>query len=116
MKHFHYTDVPAETVEEGAKGVKIRWLITEKDGARDFVMRHFEIEPGGSTPYHEHPWEHEVFILGGRGVVTQEQGETPFRDGDVVFIPGGEKHNFRSNGAEPVRMLCLIPSRDKCKL
>lgn len=116
MKVINYRDVPAERVEEGAKGVKIRWILTEKDGARNFVMRHFEIEPGGYTPHHNHPWEHEVFILSGRGVVVGEQGEKEFQDGDVVFVPSGETHQFKNTGDQALRLLCLIPSREKCRL
>ena len=37
-------------------------------------MRHFEIEPGGTTPLHEHEWEHEAFILTGGGVVYRQGG------------------------------------------
>jgi len=110
-----YRDIPAEQVEEGASGVRIRWLITEKTGAH-FVMRHFEIAPGGYTPKHEHKWEHEVFILSGRGVVFEGDAEQPFQAGDVIFIPLGERHQFRNTGAEPMTMLCLIPSRERCAL
>jgi quercetin dioxygenase-like cupin family protein len=113
VKLIHYTDAPAETVEDGAKGVKIRWLITERDNAGTFLMRHFHIAPGGHTPFHKHGWEHEVFILGGRGVVGLERRNVPVRPGDAIFIPCKEKHNFRNTGKKPVRMLCLIPTREK---
>lgn len=115
MPIISYRDVPAETVEEGACGVKIRWLITEKSGAR-FVMRHFEIEPRGYTPKHQHPWEHEVFILSGTGQLLEGQAERPFGPGDVIFIPPNELHQFRNTGAEALTLLCLIPARDKCAL
>ena len=69
MQVKHYTEVPAETVEQGAEGVRIRWIISQADGAPNFAMRHFEIAPGGHTPHHAHDWEHEVFILTGRGNV-----------------------------------------------
>ena len=113
MKHVHYSSVTAEAVEQGAKDVKIRWLITEQDGATNFVMRHFEIGPGGHTPHHEHPWEHEVFILTGSGVATGPGGEEAFGPGDVFLVPGGEVHQFRNTGAESVTMLCLIPAREQ---
>jgi quercetin dioxygenase-like cupin family protein len=61
--------------EEGALKVKVRWLITKEIGAENFAMRLFEIEPGGYTPLHSHPWEHEVFILEGEGVVIGENKE-----------------------------------------
>jgi len=68
FKAVHYTEVPAEDVkEDDASGVKIRWLISRRDGAENFAMRCFEIEPGGHTPRHSHDWEHEVFILKGGG-------------------------------------------------
>ncbi len=111
MKHVNVTDVAQEEVGQGAKGARIRWVITEKDGAPTFIMRHFEIAPGGFTPLHEHAWEHEAFILAGTGVVAGAKGEEPFRQGDAVFIPGGEKHQFRNTGKAPAQMLCLIPAR-----
>ncbi|MFO7899483.1 MAG: cupin domain-containing protein [Planctomycetota bacterium] len=115
MKKQHFSQVEAADVPEPAKGVTIRWLIDETTGAPNFAMRHFEIAPGGNTPLHSHRWEHEVFILSGRGVVTSEQGEDPFAPGDVVFMPGGEEHNFRNSGSEPVTMLCLVPLDAKNK-
>ena len=116
MEIRNYKDVPAESVEEGTEGVKIRWLITEKSGATNFVMRHFEIAPGGYTPHHEHAWEHEVFILAGEGVVASVAGDKTFKANDVIFVPPGEPHQFRNPGKETIEMLCLIPSPDRCNL
>jgi len=116
MRVIHYSEVPAERVEEDAKGVWIRWVIREEDGAKNFVMRHFEIEPGGYTPHHTHPWEHEVFILGGSGVLVGEDSETEFGEGDVIFVPASEKHQFKNTGRGSLRLLCMIPSKDRCKL
>jgi len=105
----HYTDVPAEMVEQGAEGVWIRWIIAEADGAPNFAMRHFEIAPGGHTPHHTHDWEHEVFILTGRGKVFGAQGDTPLEPGTVVFVPPGDEHHFANDGDEPLTLLCLVP-------
>ena len=44
-------------------------------GAPNFTMRHFEVAPGGRTPFHAHPWEHEVYVLSGTGKVRQKGGE-----------------------------------------
>jgi quercetin dioxygenase-like cupin family protein len=110
----HFTDVPASEVPAPAVGVKIRWLIDANTGAPHFAMRHFEIAPGGNTPLHTHGWEHEVFILGGSGVVAHADGDTPFAAGDVIFMPGDEEHQFRNTGSEPVTMLCLVPQGAAC--
>lgn len=79
MKHINYRDIALEEPkEEGAKNMRIRWLITKKDGAENFAMRLFEVEPNGYTPWHQHDWEHEVFILEGEGIARSEKGEEPF--------------------------------------
>jgi quercetin dioxygenase-like cupin family protein len=111
MKHQHYSEVTRDEVE-GYSGVSIRWLISEKDGANNFAMRLFEIKPGGNTPYHEHEWEHEVFILQGKGAVKKKDGEEKFKKGDFFFIPQSEWHQFRNTGDEIIQFLCLVPIRD----
>lgn len=106
----------AEPIIEGAKDVKIRWMINEDKGADNFVMRHFEIDPNGHTPMHTHAWEHEIFVLGGEGVVVNGEGEKTLREGDVVFIPSGERHQFKNTGKNPFTLLCMIPSKNRCRL
>jgi len=113
MKHVHYTDVELETPsEEGIKDLKVRWLISKKDGADNFAMRLFEVQPNGYTPYHQHDWEHEVFVVEGTGVVKSENSEEPFKPGDVIFIPSMEWHQFKNTSSEPGKFLCLIPYKE----
>ena len=111
MKHLHYSDVETQAVE-GYRGVNVRWLIAKDDGAPTFAMRMFEVEPGGTTPYHRHEFEHEVFILQGTGTVNKEVGEEKFGEGDFFFIPPDEKHQFRNTGDSVLRFLCLVPIKD----
>lgn len=103
----------SEEVPSPAEGVSVRWLITEETGAPNFAMREFTVQPGGSTPRHTHPWEHEVYILAGEGAVFGEGGEEQIAPGDVVFVPPDEEHQFRNIGAEELRFLCLIPHQKK---
>ena len=91
-------------------GVALRTLIGEEQGAPRFAMRVFEVEPGGSTPFHDHWWEHEVFILSGQGVVRSVEGETPLQAEDAVLVPGGETHCFRNTGSTTLRFICCIPT------
>lgn len=110
MKHIHYKDVKLETPEEkGLKNVKVRWVISKKDGAENFAMRVFEIQPGGYTPLHQHNWEHEVFILQGNGVTKDKGNEKPFKQGDVFFIKPLEWHQFSNNGNDILKFICVIP-------
>ncbi len=110
MKIAHLEDVPAEPVTvEGAEQTSIRWLIAKEDGAPNFVMRLFEIGPGGRTPLHTHSNEHEVFVVEGEGSVWRDGADVPIMPGTAVFVPGSEKHCFKNRGNTPFRFLCLIP-------
>ncbi len=101
------TKVPVEM--EGAKGAQIQWLIGKDDEAPNFAMRLFELQPGGHTPLHAHPHEHEVFILAGKGIVMDEGTERPIGPEDAILVPGGCKHNFQNTGNSVLRFLCLVP-------
>jgi quercetin dioxygenase-like cupin family protein len=115
MRIFHYDTVKAKDAEEGASKLKVRWLITKEMGAENFAMRLFEMEPGGYSPLHEHPWEHEVFILDGAGLVSNGEKATGIKAGDVVFVPPGERHQVKNNGKKTLKFLCLIPYAKEAK-
>jgi quercetin dioxygenase-like cupin family protein len=106
---------PAKDVNmEGASGVRMRMLIGADDGAKNFHMRLFEVQPGGHSPHHTHNYEHEVIILQGEATVKSEQGDRPAKEGDVVFVPPNEKHQFQNTGTGLLRFVCLIPAPEDC--
>ena len=110
MKHVHYSEVEDEIPnEDGVAGTTVRWLIKDTDGAKNFAMRLFTMQPGGHTPYHQHDWEHEVYILEGKGIVVHEGNEENFEPGHVIFVPNNDMHQFKNTGSEPVKFLCLVP-------
>jgi len=100
--------------DPGAKHVTIRVLMGDEAGASNFTMRHFEVAPGGQTPYHTHPWEHEVFVLSGQGKVLRKGGETGVGPGSFVFVPAGEEHAFQNGGEAAFAFLCVIPATKFC--
>jgi quercetin dioxygenase-like cupin family protein len=112
MKVQHYGEIAPLSVagiEETTQGLTIRRVIDEVDGAGDFMMDIFEIEAGGWTGLHQHPWEHQVFVVTGEGEVTGPPGTTPFGPGQVIFIAPDEEHQFRNTGAGAVLFVCSIP-------
>ncbi len=110
MKHVHYTDVELETPKgQGIKDVMVRWMISKKDGAENFAMRLFEIQPEGHTPLHQHDWEHEIFVLEGSGVTKNKTDAEAFCQGDVLFVPPMEWHQFVNTSQGTLKLLCLIP-------
>jgi quercetin dioxygenase-like cupin family protein len=114
MKVSHYQEVASAPVTmPGSSGCQVRWLVDEEQGAPNFAMRQFEVAPGGFTPKHSHPYEHEVFVLEGRGVVLEGDKEHPLTAGDVVLVVPNEVHQFRNTGAAPLKFLCLVPNSSK---
>ncbi len=110
MFKVHYKDVPTEpVVKKGFVQVRARYLITEKQGAKNFAMRLFEFAPGGHTSYHTHPWEHEIFVKKGRGILVSEGKQHAIEQGDVIFIPSEEPHQFKNESNETLELICLIP-------
>jgi quercetin dioxygenase-like cupin family protein len=106
MKVHNYRQVEGRNE---APGVALRVVAGPEEGATNFVMRVLEVQPKSSTPYHSHNWEHEVFILSGRGVIKTEDGERQLSREDVVFIPANEKHCFTNTGDELLSFICVIP-------
>ncbi len=111
MKKQSAREIAARAVDmEGADRVRIRILVGPDDGASHFVMRMFDVEPGGHTPRHSHEHEHGIYVLEGRGVVATEDGEIPIGPGDVLCIAPSDLHQFRNVGDVPLRFLCVIPA------
>ncbi len=106
----HYTEVPVQDPGGETSGVTVRWVISADDGAPNYYMRVFEIAPGGYSPLHRHPWEHEIFILSGEGEVVGDEGRRSVRPGTAVFIPAGELHQLRNPGGRTLSFICTIPS------
>jgi quercetin dioxygenase-like cupin family protein len=95
--------------EKELEGVLRRDIISDDDGAPNFAMQLFEVDTGSSTASHSHPWEHEIFILNGKGVIAGEQGSMPITKGSVVFIAPNEPHCIVNTGNEHLEFICVIP-------
>ncbi|MCP4147210.1 MAG: cupin domain-containing protein [bacterium] len=104
----------AEVKMDGAKDVSIRWLIGEDSGAPNFHMRLFEVEPGGHTPFHTHAFEHEVFVVEGKGKLNTGDKPMPLERGVFALVLPNEEHNFENTGDITLKFLCLVPREDKC--
>jgi len=90
------------------QGVSVRWLIGPADGAANFAIRYFEIEPGGWTSLDQHAHDHGVFVLRGQGLVILDQTEYQVAEGDVVYIAPHKVHQLRNVTEEPFGFLCVI--------
>ena len=101
-----YREVPAEA--GGADGLTVRWVINASQGATNFAMRVFELEPGKESPFHKHENEHEAYVLAGRGELETEDGKAELKAGSALFIPAQERHRFRNTGEDTLRFIDVI--------
>ncbi len=115
MKVVKPFEIPAQPVEFNGsviKGVTIRWLIKKEDGAPNYAMRYFEMEPGAEIPEHSHPWEHEIYFLQGRCRVTEGEEEVIAEKDTALFIRPGLPHSYKNIGDEKAVFLCIIPHHE----
>ncbi|MCZ6835913.1 MAG: cupin domain-containing protein [Planctomycetota bacterium] len=99
---------------DGASGVEMRLMVGRSDGAPNFSMRHFTVEPGGHTPRHQHNYEHEVLVLEGEARIEQEGEFQDIAQGDVVFVEPNALHQFVNSSDTPFKFMCLVPVSFDC--
>jgi quercetin dioxygenase-like cupin family protein len=105
-----YAQVPAKEFGPEAPGAAIRVLLSdEQDNAPIYKMRMIEIQAGGHSPLHRHPYEHENYILEGEGEVEVNGCCHPLTAGTVVLVPPDALHQYRNTGTSLLRFSCSIP-------
>ncbi len=105
-------DVVKEEVPD-AKGIKIQWLISDKDGSDRIYLRKFTMEPGADMTLHSHPdTEHVQYYIKGKVKLFMSSDEYDVEAGDSVFIPAGVKHKYVNLSTEEAIFLCMIPGGD----
>ncbi len=102
--------VKEEVADSNAKGVNFYPVITARDGAPNFALRLFEIEPFENTPYNCHEWEHEVYIIDGKGFIFGENKKLRIEKNDFIFVEPNEIHQFVAD-EEGLKMICIVPHK-----
>ena len=111
MKVRNWDDIPTVSMAPALPGVTKQVLIGADEGARNFVMRRFALEPGASTFCHEHDWEHQILVLAGEGAFGTEGDDIPARPGDCLLVPENTKHQVKNTGASIMQFICMVPMR-----
>lgn len=104
----HDEDVEYEVVD-AADGMGKGVLIGEEDGAPNFAMRKFLIEPAGEVPRHTNEVEHVQYVLAGDYVVGIGDEEHRVGPGDSLLIPAGAEHWYENDGTTRAAFLCVVP-------
>lgn len=95
----------------GIEGVVKRVLVSPEQGWEGWVMRLFDVEPGGHTPRHTHDWPHINFVADGAGELHMDGEDLEIEKGSAAFVPAGVVHQYTNTGAEPLALLCIVPER-----
>jgi quercetin dioxygenase-like cupin family protein len=110
MKIGHYTDIPGEPQSNyGTTGTVLRTLIARDAGARIFSLRVITIEPRGQIGLHSHNWEHEIFVIRGKGRAFTKTESVDMNPDDFIWIPPDEEHGFENTGDVALEFVCCIP-------
>lgn len=104
-------DTPArEITGEGLRDVVKRVLVSPDDGWNGWVMRLFDVGPGGHTPRHAHPWPHINFVASGKGELYLDGDLYPLAPGSYACVPSEHEHQFRAAEGEPLSFICIVPA------
>jgi quercetin dioxygenase-like cupin family protein len=86
-------------------------ITSRKDDAPNFSMRLFKIGPGGYTNKHKHSYEHEVYILKGKGHVILDNEKLELESDSFFIIHPYELHQFYTE--EGLEFICVVPNKLK---
>jgi quercetin dioxygenase-like cupin family protein len=97
----------------GANGLRRADLISEADGAPNFELRKYVVEPGVEVGRHRNTIEHEQYVLAGEYTIGIGDEEFRISSGHSVFIPAGTVHWYRNETDVPAKYLCIVPIGDE---
>ena len=86
---------------KGDKSQSFQLINPDNVGSRRFMITLVEVQPGGSTPAHEHATvESMYYILEGRGEIPTGKGGQgkPVGPRTAVYFPAGSIHGIRNTG------------------
>jgi len=95
-----------------ADGVRKAVIFDESDGAPNFRMRRYRLDPGAEVPKHTNAVEHEVHTVTGEYVVGIDDEEHVVAEGDSLLIPAGTVHWFRNERDAESSFVCMVPNGD----
>ena len=84
-------------------------LVYEETGARDMIILHGAMEPGGMGEMHVHEeMEQAFYILDGEARFEIDGEQHNVRKGNLVFIPRNTPHEMTSVGDTALKILIVM--------
>ena len=96
----------------GTEGITKHIVIGPDDGSNEMVLRHFDLEPGAASPYHQHGYPHLVMVVSGVGALIDANKKShPLSAGDYAYVNDDEIHQFKNTSNEAFKFICVVPPR-----
>jgi len=73
-----------------------------------FVVRYFEVAPGGYSTLERHEHTHAVMILRGSGTVVLGDRAHAIAPFDCVYVAPDTLHQFQAAKDEPLGFVCIV--------
>jgi quercetin dioxygenase-like cupin family protein len=106
----HVAEVAGQSLSgQDIEKVVKRLLVGPSDGWQGWALRLFEIEAGGHTPRHDHPWPHINYVTEGCGTLHLDGVDHDVDEGSFAYVPAGATHQFRNTGADTFAFICIVP-------
>ena len=106
---YEWDGVKSEKYDaSGFEGVVKNVLVGPNEQAPNYVIRYFQLEPGGSSRQERHPHDHGVIILNGEARVQINENFETLGPLDVVYVAGNDLHQFVNTGEKTLGFICVI--------
>lgn len=81
--------------------VTSREIAGEIVGAKSCIVKLGTYQPGGTSIFHVHPHQEEVFYVleGALTLVDKDKHELTARPGEALYVPAGEEHAAFNHGS-----------------
>lgn len=94
MKVVTVSDVPEEEVVNSpifTGKITRQSIVTETDGS-DISLASIRFTKGVRNKFHTHSKSQILIVTKGNGIVKTEKETIQVKEGDIIYIPKGEKH------------------------
>ena len=91
------------------KGESYRKRILLDNASKNLnIIEDVVVNPHGKVPIHKHDSTNEIFyIVSGKAVMIVDDKEFEVKHRDIIFVDKNEKHEFRNESDEELKMFVL---------
>ncbi len=109
MQFIRRADAEAEYIPEPNKRIIQHLAAPWNIGTKNVWVGSTELEPGFSSNEHVHDSQEEVFYCErGHGRIRVGDEVQDVEEGDVVYVPAGQRHQLINRGTEIFRTINVV--------